>query len=403
MNNDLDRRVLLGAAGLAGVAAMAGRGAAGPLNPPGGAVAGTGKTTDELWGKIARSDAGMAEARVPISVATTPGDATNQFIIAQPGSYYLTANITGVIGKACIGIAVSGVTIDLNGYMLSGGTSSLAAIRLTAGSASELTIRNGQVRGWVASPAVALDIVPGVQMTDVVIKDSGRVHLGDSALVERCSVLDGRALGLQTGEMAVVRSCVFKECGGTGLQVASGVVESCAMVDNIGAGLLLSARGAVRGCAATGNSGAGFSVGAGCCVVDCIASQNDIGFSLASSIIDRCAAVANATTGISAGTNSVVVRCLAQGHSPGTGVLVTSSDVRVESCQATDNGTGFASTSTGAIFIANTASGSSTANYTVPLGNYGLFVTAVSVAAAVNGSSGGTALGTTDPRANLSY
>ncbi|HRJ49802.1 MAG TPA: hypothetical protein PKU91_04680, partial [Phycisphaerales bacterium] len=81
---------------------------AGPLDPPAGPVAGTYKTLTEV------------EPRIAINAVNTPGGANSLFRITQPGSYYLTGNITGVIGKHGIEIAASGVTIDLMGFDLQG-------------------------------------------------------------------------------------------------------------------------------------------------------------------------------------------------------------------------------------------------------------------------------------------
>ena len=77
--------------------------AQGPLTPP-GAPAPTMKTLDQI------------EPRIAINATNTPGDASSLFRIAQPGSYYLTGNITGVAGKDGIEIASSNVTIDLMGF-----------------------------------------------------------------------------------------------------------------------------------------------------------------------------------------------------------------------------------------------------------------------------------------------
>src|SRR5678815_1587099 len=81
--------------------------AQGPLTPP-GAPAPTMKTLDQV------------EPRVAINATNTPGDDDSLFKITQPGSYYLTGNITGVAGKHGIEIAASGVTLDLNGFDLVG-------------------------------------------------------------------------------------------------------------------------------------------------------------------------------------------------------------------------------------------------------------------------------------------
>src|SRR6185369_7398513 len=81
---------------------------AGNLNPPAGPVASTMKTLSEV------------EPRIPINATTTPGDADSIFRITQPGSYFLTGNITGVNGKHGIEVAASSVTIDMRGFDLVG-------------------------------------------------------------------------------------------------------------------------------------------------------------------------------------------------------------------------------------------------------------------------------------------
>src|SRR4051794_28495446 len=89
----------------------------GSLTPP-GAPAPTMKTLDQL------------EPRVPVSATTTPGDATSVFKITQPGSYYLTGNITGASGKHGTFIAAGNVTLDLMGFELVGVAGSLDGIHV---------------------------------------------------------------------------------------------------------------------------------------------------------------------------------------------------------------------------------------------------------------------------------
>jgi parallel beta-helix repeat protein len=72
-----------------------------PSNPP----ASTMKTLDQV------------EPRIPIGNDTTPGDFTALYVISQPGSYYLTGNIT-INFKHAIRIDSSDVTLDLMGYRL---------------------------------------------------------------------------------------------------------------------------------------------------------------------------------------------------------------------------------------------------------------------------------------------
>src|SRR5262245_49761975 len=83
------------------ILALADLGLAGDLIPPPGAVSPTMKTLTEV------------EPRIPINATNTPGDANSLYRITQPGSYHLTGNITGAVGKHGIEIASGGVTIDL--------------------------------------------------------------------------------------------------------------------------------------------------------------------------------------------------------------------------------------------------------------------------------------------------
>src|SRR4029079_14214982 len=92
--------ILLAVLAIAAISALL---AQGPLTPP-GAPAPTMKTLDEV------------EPRIAVNSTNTPGDADSLDKITQPGSYYLTGNITGVFGKMGIEIAANGVTIDLMGF-----------------------------------------------------------------------------------------------------------------------------------------------------------------------------------------------------------------------------------------------------------------------------------------------
>jgi hypothetical protein len=145
-NLPTDRRALLaGLGGLAAGAFVAGRAKAGPLDPPAGPITSTGKTLTEV------------EPRTAITATNTPGDADSVFKITQPGSYYLTGNVTGEVGKHGIEIVVSGVTLDLNGFDLAGvpGMGDFDGILITAPSITNTSVRNGSVRDWGATASIS--------------------------------------------------------------------------------------------------------------------------------------------------------------------------------------------------------------------------------------------------------
>ena len=95
----MQKRMFLSASALA-VSALASTSlwAQSDLTPP-GEPGPTMKTLDQV------------EARIIVNATNTPGDGSNTFIISQPGSYYLTGNLTGEKGKHGISVQADDVTV----------------------------------------------------------------------------------------------------------------------------------------------------------------------------------------------------------------------------------------------------------------------------------------------------
>lgn len=112
-------------------------GQGGSLTPPAGPIAPVMKTLDQI------------EARIPL-VAGSPGvsiDGNGTISISQPGSYYLTGNLTiATAGAHGIVIAASHVTLDLNGFSLLC-TSVNGGDAITLGASRGCRIRNGMIIG----------------------------------------------------------------------------------------------------------------------------------------------------------------------------------------------------------------------------------------------------------------
>ncbi len=83
----------------------------------------------------AGAPSGAADGRVPVYQPTT---------ISQPGSYYLTRDLTGAAGAAVIDIASDDVTLDLAGHTL---RVTGAGYGITAGNRSGVRIANGRIVG----------------------------------------------------------------------------------------------------------------------------------------------------------------------------------------------------------------------------------------------------------------
>ena len=179
--------------------------AQGSLTPP-GAPAETMKTLDQI------------EARTPISSAPFP--------ISNPGSYYLTANLT-VSGGDAITITANGVTLDLRGFTIASTAPSATGygVRVNSG-LSDITIYNGHIRGGVTNNGSGVYSGSGfgygiyayptrnARVSGVSV--SGCLNSGiylstwDSTVVESCTVRTVGGFGIIA---ATIKASVAKDCG----------------------------------------------------------------------------------------------------------------------------------------------------------------------------------------------
>lgn len=196
---------------------------AGDLAPPVGPVAPTMKTLQQV------------EPRIPINSTNTPGDAGSLFKITQPGSYYLTGNITGEAGKHGIEIAAIGVTIDLMGFVLLGVPGSLNGIHSPGFILT--TVRNGHVYTWggdgvrLAGNSVVVEGInavtnggwgiflnvsfPGSRISGCCAGQNtlGGISAAQAGLVERCAVyFHPSAPGIVGSSATRIEHCVLWNC-----------------------------------------------------------------------------------------------------------------------------------------------------------------------------------------------
>jgi len=113
--------------------------AQGPLDPPSGAPIPGMKTLQEVFNEV--EDLDQIESRTPVS--------SLPFTIDTPGSYYLTGNLTSTTRG--IDITASNVTLDLNGFNVSGTSHFVEGIGAEGEVGSPLVgieIKNGTITGF---------------------------------------------------------------------------------------------------------------------------------------------------------------------------------------------------------------------------------------------------------------
>jgi hypothetical protein len=172
---------------------------AGSLMPP-GAPAPTMKT--------------LAQVEPAVAVQMLSGSLTAVYTISQPGSYYLTANITGVSGKHGIEVTTDSVTIDLRGFSIQGVSGALDGIHWGGASDDTLgatVVHDGVVEGWGGS---GVSLRSNCQVRNVIAKANRQwgIDCQMACLVQDCTArgnnIAGNAGGIRVTHLSAVRRCL---------------------------------------------------------------------------------------------------------------------------------------------------------------------------------------------------
>ncbi|MBS0661041.1 MAG: right-handed parallel beta-helix repeat-containing protein [Verrucomicrobia bacterium] len=269
-----------------------GQGAPTPGGPPGPTM----KTLDQIEPRI--------------DLATLPGDSTALVVITQPGSYYLSGNLTGVSGRGGIRVAVGDVNIDLRGFSLIGVDGALNGVDA---SGFRVAVRNGTITGW----------------------DTG-VSVGAFGQIERILAASNRLAGIAMSGQGSVQSCTSAYNGGAGYAFGDQVsATDCVSFNNVGAGFTAGESCTLLRVSTRANGGPALSGGAGCTVLQSNATSDGGGFSAGANATFRDSSVRYAFPGFSGGINSTFGQCNAIGFGQGTGIL-TSGGAIVTQCSVSN-------------------------------------------------------------------
>lgn len=367
-----------------GLAALSAGSRGGPISPPAGPVAGTGRTLLEV------------EPRIPVGPVTTPGDSSSVYRISQPGSYYLTGNLIGVADKHGIVIDADDVTVDLNGFEVLGPAGGGGAGDFTGVQSSRVSSRvlNGAVSRWPFS-GVTLGGGNGL-VSGVLARNCGftGITVYPNGVITDCNAVACR-FGIGTGGGATVlrttaASCTERgfylgagsaahQCNASGCTVAgffgNGAVMyySCTAYSNTGVGFKGDFTAGFIQCQSYFNVGLGFDTGTEAVLDGCISRTHQHagvgGFKVGDrSSLTRCVAQGNSGHGIEGSSRVVVRSCIADGNSS-FGIHITGTDCRIEDNHATGNSRGISVTGSGNLIVRNSVAGNGVFGYAIAAGN----------------------------------
>lgn len=290
---------------------------AGPLNPPGGPVAPTSKTLQQV------------EPRTPIAQADIP------LTITQPGSYYLVEGVTATGLTAAISIAGDDVMLDLNGFSVTCVGTSIG-VRVT-GSRNHV-VTNGFISGATSSGIGMTGGVGGRRVSDVHVRACRFGISVTGGVVERCSAVECTSSGISvTGGTA--RDCYVSACP-TGFVLSSATALACTAQDNSASGFDLDAGSIAIDCVAEGGGGTGFDVADGSTARGCTANRTLNGFVADASFLLACNASFCNQFGFLLNTRATAIDCHASNNAS-AGFESFFVDNRIDRCSAVSNDTGF--------------------------------------------------------------
>lgn len=289
----------------------------GALTPP-GAPAPTMKSLDQI------------EARTPIT--------SLPFIVTNPGSYYLTGNLTGISGTDGINVSTGNVTIDLNGFALFGVSNSHSGIYIS-GRYSNVTVRNGSLSGWGDSGIDAASANPsGILLERLHASGNGQVgfFIGNGSMRDCTGQYKGES-GALVGSATLISDCVFTHNTNTyaaGIAAFGGdcVVQNCQLGFNYNGVVNFGYHIEVHNSQINSNSSDGVYI---------YYNNGSV-----PSLISGCSLVGNGGDGIDmtgsfdniTGSPAMVSDCLVTGNAQNGMYLFFSPGSKVSNCNVTSNG-----------------------------------------------------------------
>ena len=294
--------------------------AAGPLNPPAGAIASTGKTLTEV------------EPRTAVNAVNTPAGSNHTYVITASGSYYLTADLISSGTTNGLLINAPRVTLDLNGFSIVNGGTGQFGILLNAHD-QNVTIRNGTVSGW-GSLGIGHNggNAPAISVENIFFRNCARgIRVPGPLRVTRCTARNCSIIGFECmSPHALFESCLAEACTSVGFYLNPYSVAQGCIANACGTGFFGNDGSRFIDCSATANTSLGFDLGAGVLLHRCTARGNG-------------SANAAGNGNIRAGVRALITQCLSDSGFY-RGILTNHagaiSDCVVTSCSGTGIETG---------------------------------------------------------------
>ena len=178
--------------------------------------------------------AGAVDGTIEINQAKVLAAGGFPYVIGASGSYRLTGNLSVAASKDAIDVNDSSVTIDLNGFSITGPGSS-APIGINASAVFGVSVENGTVDGFNTGLQLGGQAIVRNVHADA---DTFGIVLGAGSLIQGCTATGDTQYGIRVGGATVISGNTVNggnngiSCNGSGCLITYNSIDN-----NSGAGI----------------------------------------------------------------------------------------------------------------------------------------------------------------------
>jgi len=174
--------------------------------------------------------AGAVDGTIEINQATVLAAGGFPYTIAASGSYRLTGNLTLPANTNGIIVTASNVTIDLNGFTITGAGSSSTGTGIESASVISITVENGTITGFFTGVNAGTN---GIVKSVHAVRNGSGIAAGFSGMVQGCTATGNtKGFGIAGAGNTVISgntanaNAVGIECQSSGCLITNNVINS---------------------------------------------------------------------------------------------------------------------------------------------------------------------------------
>jgi len=206
-------------------------------------------------------------AALPFAAHAAPANVNNCQAITAPGSYVLNKNLSSTTD--CIVIASDFVTLDLNGFVISGAGTGSGVTELRSQPFRGVVVRNGVITNFASAIELPNSTAATVEGISAIANTGNGIVTGYLAMVRNNIAIDNLGSGIRVGIGGNVSGNSVARNKGSGISTVEGAsVLNNVVRNNSGNGVFMDCPGLFFGNTSSNSGGDNFHDVSGGCVVD---------------------------------------------------------------------------------------------------------------------------------------